>query len=143
VYIAAPDRYLTTIDIRSGQTLWRTNQIAVRESIGMSENGDLVYGKTMQDTIVAFRTQKDRPVVAWKLNAGNGYEHAPSMLIEKEGEVFFGTRNGVVYAIDPAKQQITWAFKIDNSMVNTVNPISAKQVIASTMDGKLCLIEAQ
>jgi outer membrane protein assembly factor BamB/predicted phosphodiesterase len=143
VYIAAPDRYLTAIDIRTGQTLWRTNEAAVRESIGISQNGELVYGKTMQDTVVAFRTQKDRPVLAWKLNAGYGYEHAPSMLIEKEGEVFFGTRNGVVYAIDPAKQQITWAYKIDNSMVNTVNPISAKQVIASTMDGKLCLIQAQ
>jgi outer membrane protein assembly factor BamB/predicted phosphodiesterase len=143
VYIAAPDRYLTAIDIKTGQTLWRTNEAAVRESIGISADGDLVYGKTMQDTVVAFRTQKDRPIVAWKLNAGYGYEHAPSMLIEKEGKVFFGTRNGVVYALDPAKQQIIWAFKIDNSMVNTVNPISASQVIASTMDGKLCLIEAQ
>ena len=143
VYIVAPDRYMSAIDINTGTTLWRTNEAAVRESIGLSADGNVVYGKTMQDTIVAFRAQKDKPQLLWKLNAGFGYEHAPSMLVEKDGQLFFGTRNGVVYAIDPAKQQVSWAFKIDNSMVNTVNPISAKQVIASTMDGKLCLIEAK
>ena len=134
---------MSAIDINTGTTLWRTNEAAVRESIGLSADGNVVYGKTMQDTIVAFRAQKDKPQLLWKLNAGFGYEHAPSMLVEKDGQLFFGTRNGVVYAIDPAKQQVSWAFKIDNSMVNTVNPISAKQVIASTMDGKLCLIEAK
>jgi outer membrane protein assembly factor BamB len=65
------------------------------------------------------------------------------MLIEKGGQVFFGTRNGVVYAIDPTTQNINWAYKIDNSMVNTVNVISSKQIIASTMDGKVTLLESR
>jgi outer membrane protein assembly factor BamB len=62
------------------------------------------------------------------------------MLIEKGGQVFFGTRNGVVYAIDPATQKTIWAYKIDNSMVNTVRVLDKKQLIASTMDGKVALI---
>ncbi len=143
VYIAAPDRFLTAIDIETGKALWRTNEATVRESIGISEDGKYVYGKTMNDTIVAFVTNKEKPVIAWKMNAGYGYEHAPSMLIEKDGQVFFGTRNGVVYAIDPTTQKINWAYKIDNSMVNTVNVINGKQVIASTMDGKVCLLQSR
>ncbi len=141
VYVVAPDRYLSAIDFISGKTLWRSNQATVRESIGISGNGEYIYGKTMNDTIVAFRTSREKQPVAWKLNCGFGYEHVPSMLVEKEGQVFFGTKNGVVYAIDPATQQKTWAHKIDNAMVNTVQVLSKHQVIASTMDGAVSLLE--
>lgn len=142
VYVAAPDRYLTAIDLATGKTKWRTKEATVRESIGLSEDSLLVYGKTMQDTVAAFRTNTEKPQLAWKVAAGYGYEHSPSMLIEKDGKVFFGTRNGVVYAIDRATQQVAWAHKIDNSMVNTVNVINGKTLIAATMDGKVCLLKA-
>jgi outer membrane protein assembly factor BamB len=95
----------------------------------------------MQDTVVAFYTNKDQPRLAWKMNVGYGYEHSPSMLIEKSGRVYFGTRNGVVYCIDPFTQKTVWAHKMDNSMVNTVRVLDGKRVVASTMDGKLCLLQ--
>lgn len=141
VYVVAPDRTITAIDAVTGSTLWRNNEARVRESIGISENGKYVYGKTMQDTLVAFATSRTAQRPAWYMNAGFGYEHVPSMLIEKEGQLFFGTRNGVVYSIDPAQQKIIWAHKIDNSMVNTVRVLDKKRIIASTMDGKVTLLE--
>jgi outer membrane protein assembly factor BamB/Icc-related predicted phosphoesterase len=140
VYVVAPDRYLSAIDANSGKTLWRTNASTVRESIGISEDGKMVYGKTMQDTLAAFYTNTTAPQPAWKMFVGYGYEHAPSMLIECNGKIFFGTRSGVVYAIDAAEQKITWAYKIDNSMVNTVQVLNDKSIIAATMDGKVCLL---
>lgn len=142
VYIAAPDRFLTAIDLQTGRTLWRTSQSTVRESIGMSEDGKLIYGKTMNDTIAAFYANRNEPIAAWKMFAGYGYEHTPSMLIEKEGRLFFGTRSGVVYAIDPATQTVAWAHKLDNSMVNTVKVLNRRQVLAATMDGKVSLLQA-
>ena len=143
VYIVAPDRYLSAIDIKTGQTLWRTNQSTVRESIGMSEDGKMIYGKTMQDTIVAFYTNKEKPGVAWKFFAGFGYEHTPSMLLEKNGNLFFGTKNGVVYALSLLPNpHINWAYKIDNSMVNTINVLDDMHIIAATMDGKVVFIKA-
>ena len=63
------------------------------------------------------------------------------MLTERDGHIFFGTRNGVVYAIDGGQKKIAWAYKIDNSMVNTVNVLDRKNIIASTMDGKVVLLE--
>ncbi len=141
IYVVAPDRYISAIDAMDGKTLWRNNDVTVRESIGISDDGKWVYGKTMQDTIVAYNTSREKQFVAWKLFAGFGYEHVPSMLIEKEGAVFFGTKSGVVYSIDPVQQKINWAYKIDNSMVNTVRPLEGKRLIASTMDGKLVLLE--
>ena len=137
IFIAAPDRYLTAIDAGSGSTLWRNKEATVRESIGLSTDSTIIYGKTMQDEIVAYKAQLQDPGILWRYNVGFGYEHVPSMLIEKDGTLFFGTKNGVVYAIDPKKQSTTWAHKIDNSMINTVNVVDGKNVIVSTMDGKV------
>jgi outer membrane protein assembly factor BamB len=143
IYVVAPDRYLTAIDATTGQTLWRTNESTVRESIGISQDGNFIYGKTMNDTLAVFHTGREIKKAAWKLNVGYGYEHTPSMLIEKEANIFLGTRNGVVYAIDAAEKKIGWAYKIDNSMVNTVNVIDKKNIIVSTMDGKVTLLQIQ
>lgn len=142
VYIVAPDRYISAIDAENGKTLWRNNVSTVRESIGISEDGNFVYGKTMNDTVVAFATARTLQQPAWKINIGFGYEHVPSMLLANGGNIYFGTRNGVVYSIDALKQAIVWEYKIDNSMVNTVNVIDKKNIIASTMDGKVVLLHA-
>lgn len=143
IYIVAPDRNISAIDAVTGATLWRNNETRVRESIGISQDGKFVYGKTMQDTIVAYPTGRVAQRPAWYLHVGYGYEHVPSMLIEKEGTVFFGTRSGVVYAIDPIGKKVEWAHKIDNSMVNTVQVLDKKRVIAATMDGKVSLLRVE
>jgi outer membrane protein assembly factor BamB/calcineurin-like phosphoesterase family protein len=143
VYIAAPDRYLTAIDAISGTTLWRTNESTVRESIGISQDGRYIYGKTMNDTLAVFATGRELKPAAWKMNVGYGYEHSPSALIEKDGTIFLGTRNGVVYAIDAAGKKVSWTYKIDNSMVNTLRVIDKNNIVASTMDGKVILLQIQ
>jgi outer membrane protein assembly factor BamB/calcineurin-like phosphoesterase family protein len=141
VYVVAPDRYISAINSIDGKTLWRNNDATVRESIGISADGKWIYGKTMQDTIVAYAASREKQSAAWKMHCGFGYEHVPSMLVEKEGSLFFGTRSGVVYSIDPLLQKINWAHKIDNSMVNTVRLIDKQHLIVATMDGKVVLLE--
>lgn len=140
IYVMAPDRVLSAIDAVNGKTLWRSKDGGVRESIGISADGKWIYGKSMQDTIVAYAASREQQSAAWKLHAGFGYEHVPSMLIEKDGHVFFGTKSGVVYCIDPTEKKVVWAHKIDNSMVNTVRVLSKSQLVVSTMDGKLVLL---
>lgn len=142
IYIVAPDRYITAIDAADGKTLWRNNDGGVRESIGISTDGKYIFAKSMQDTIVAYATGREKKSAAWKMHCGFGYEHVPSMLIENDGQVFFGTRNGVVYSIDPEKKAIVWAYKIDNSMVNTVRVVDRNTIIASTMDGKMVWLQS-
>ncbi|MCF4100605.1 PQQ-binding-like beta-propeller repeat protein [Gillisia sp. M10.2A] len=140
IYIVAPDRYISAINATSGETLWRSNEATVRESIGISEDNSLIYGKTMNDEIVAFKTGKNKAELAWRKDFGFGYEHVPSMLIEKGKSLYFGTKNGVVYSIDPTTQTHNWSYKIDNSMVNTVNVLDEHQLVAATMDGKIVML---
>lgn len=52
------------------------------------------------------------------------------------------TANGVVYCLDPKRQKIARAHKIDNSMVNTVRVIDRRHMVVSTMDGKIGLSES-
>lgn len=141
VFIVAPDRYLTALDLQSGQKLWRSNEATVRESIGISEDKKLIYGKTMNDEIVAFPVSREKSKSAWKMNVGFGYEHVPSMLIEKNGKVYFGTKNSTVYSIDPETKEINWAHKIDNSMANTVQVVNDHSLVVATMDGKVEWLE--
>jgi outer membrane protein assembly factor BamB/predicted phosphodiesterase len=143
IYVVAPDRYISAIDAHDGNTLWRNNDAAVRESIGISKDGNLVYGKTMMGTIVAYHTGREKQSAAWKMNCGFGYEHVPSMLIEREGRVFFGTRNGIVFCIDPSSQKIIWEHKIDNSMINTVRVMDGDHLVVSTMDGKVVFLKTE
>jgi outer membrane protein assembly factor BamB/predicted phosphodiesterase len=143
IYIVAPDRFITAIDATSGIALWRNNDGGVRESIGISADGKWIYAKSMQDTIVTYAASREKQAAAWKMSCGFGYEHVPSMLIEKEGLVFFGTKNGVVYCINPATREIVWKYKIDNSMVNTVNVIDKRTVVATTMDGKIAMLKVK
>jgi len=143
VYVVAPDKYITAIDANTGVTAWRSKECAVRESIGLSGDGQLVYGKTMNDTLVAFHTTAGKQSAAWKMHCGYRYDHVPSMPVEKDGQVFFGTRSGVVYCIDPAQQKIAWKYKLDNSMVNTVRVLDRQRVLVSTMDGKVSLLHVK
>lgn len=141
VFIAAPDRVLTAINVQNGETLWRNKEATVRESIGLSADSTYVYGKTMNDNIVAYKTTATDEGIAFKINVGYGYEHTPSDLIEKDGKLFFGTRNGVIYCIDLKNKSTLWAHKIDNSMVNTFKVIDATTVLSSTMDGVVTLLK--
>lgn len=141
VYIVAPDRYLTAIDSKTGETIWRTNEATVRESLGISNDGKRLFGKTMNDDVVIFATSKEKPEILKRINSKFGYDHVPSMLFEQDGQILFGTRNGVVYSIDPKTETINWKYKIDNSMVNTIRIIGKEQLVAATMDGKIVLLE--
>ena len=141
VFIVAPDRFLTALDIHSGKELWRNNEATVRESIGISEDKKWIYGKTMNDEIVAYPASGEKSAVAWRMDVGFGYEHVPSMLVEKNNNLYFGTKNSTVYSINPQTQTTNWAHKIDNSMANTVNVVSEHSLVVATMDGKVEWLE--
>lgn len=143
VFIVAPDRYITALDLHTGAVLWRNNDATVRESIGISQDGKWIYGKTMNDLMVAYPAQREPATIAWKLDCGFGYEHVPSMLMEKDGTMAFGTKNGRIYAVDPDKRSVKWIYKLDNSMVNTVNMLSNRSVLAATMDGKVAILDVR
>ena len=128
------------VPITGGNPIPVSNADSMLTNEKKSSDGKYIYGKTMNDTITAFATGREAQKAAWKLHAGFGYEHAPSVLIEKDGDIFFCTRTGVVCALEGHEQKVAWAHKIDNSMVNTVNVLDKKNLLVSTMDGQVVLL---
>ena len=141
VYIVAPDRFITALNAGTGEVHWRSKDGGLRESIGISQDGKTIFGKSMQDSVVLYKASSLPQTAALKIHAGFGYEHAPSMLSEENGFLYFGTKNGVVYCIDLSTRQKKWAYKIDNSMVNTITLLPGSRLLAATMDGKVVLLK--
>ncbi len=120
VFIVAPDRYMTAIDIFTGKEIWRTNRHQVRESMGASPDGSLVYAKLMNDTVIAVSASENFPATVWAVNAGFGYEHNPCPVMATGKLVIAATRNGMLVAIDPKTCSIVWKYKAGYTSVNKV-----------------------
>lgn len=143
VFIVAPDRFLTAIDVRTGETIWRTNAHKVRESIGISENGQTIYARCMEDTLLAISAAGTSPRLIWATSCGYGYDIAPSMPMERDGVIFFSTKNGYLFAVDAKTGAVKFQFRVGVAMVNTVNPIDGHHVLLTDMAGMVMLIESQ
>ena len=140
VFIADPQRAMTAIDLQNGETIWRTFRSQVRETIGLSEDGERVYSKTMNDSIVCYSTLTNTPEQVWASNVGFGYEHAPSMPQEKDGVMYGSTKEGLLFALEAKTGKIIWKHKIGNSLINTVVPLNGRKVLFTATSGEVGLI---
>lgn len=141
VFITDPQRAMTAIDIETGNTVWRTFRSMVRETIGLSEDEERIYSKTMNDSIVCYATRGNEPRELWASNVGFGYEHAPSMQVEKDGVVFGSTKEGLIFALKPLTGEVLWKHKIGNSLISTVVPLSDRQVLFTATSGETGLLK--
>ena len=97
----------------------------------------------MNDFFYAFSTSASHPDKVWEFNAGFGYDINSAMLVEKEGVVFYGTKNDLLIALDAKTGALKWEHKLGTGVMNTVVPLSSTQVLTTDFDGKVALVEAQ
>jgi outer membrane protein assembly factor BamB/predicted phosphodiesterase len=140
IYLASPDRFMTVLDERSGEVVWRYNdpENRVRESIGISEDGNTVYAKTMDGTILAIDATLPSRQVKW-ISTGEemGYELTPTPLVEKNGVVYVPTDKGLIYAYRATDGVFLWKYRISNGLINMILPTDNDEVYVSAMDGRL------
>ena len=141
VFITDPQRAMTAIDIETGNTVWRTFQSMVRETIGLSEDKERIYSKTMNDSIVCYSTKGNQPHKLWASNVGFGYEHAPSMQVEKNGVVFGITKEGLIFALEAATGEVLWKHKTGNSLISTVVPLDNNRVLFTATSGETGMLK--
>jgi len=65
------------------------------------------------------------------------------MLVEKEGVLFYGTKNGLLFALDARTGAVRWQHKLGTGVMNTVVPLNAHRVLTTDFDGRVALIEAR
>ena len=142
VFIVAPDQAMTALDAGTGEQRWRSGAYGVRESIGLSEDQTRFYVRAMNDFFYAFSTAASQPDKVWELNAGFGHDINSAMLVEKDGVVFYGTKNDLLFALDARTGVLKWQHKLGTGVMNTVVPLSATRVLTTDFDGKVALVEA-
>lgn len=120
VITVAPDRYITCLDRKTGKQIWRwhNDSVRVRESMGLSEDGKVVYAKTMQGKLAAFDATADTCRLLWQVDLGIGYEHAPCIVLEHKGVIYCGSRHGILCAVDAKTHQVIFTYSLGSSEIN-------------------------
>ncbi len=137
VFLVAPDRYFTVLDLETGKQLYRTNEHQVRESMGMSADKKYMFAKLMNDTVVAYSTDTPEKGELWALDCGFGYEHNPCPMIEKDGVLYGGTKNGEVFAINTSEAKLIYRYKLGNSSVNKLMLNTDGNLLVMLMEGHI------
>jgi outer membrane protein assembly factor BamB len=142
VFIVAPDRYMTVLDALNGQVIWRKQvpEIKVRESMGLSADSTMVYVKTMQGFVEGISTTANDMTSIWKADVSLGYEICPTAIVEKKQIVLVPTQSGITVALDRATGKVLWKHKTSNGLITNLLPISYKEILVTTMDGKISLL---
>ncbi|MBP5692086.1 MAG: PQQ-binding-like beta-propeller repeat protein [Bacteroidales bacterium] len=144
IFIVLPDRISYAIDAASGNTV--SSVYGGREAIGLSPDGQQYYIKCMKDTVRAYST--DNLNTACHTITEYKYEISPTPITVKEkagkdgkGLLFISTDKGNVFALNCADGSVAWQHNVSGALVNYALPVGDKQLLVSTMDGVICLLE--
>lgn len=140
IFIVTPDPWMTAIELATGREIWGNANWAVRESIGLSEDSQRVYVRTTEDIIAALSPSADGSKAVWETNAGFGSDINSAMLVEKDGVVFYGTKNGLLLALDALTGAVKWRHRVGVALLNTVTPLSGREVVVTDFDGRVSLV---
>jgi len=140
VFIVAPNPWMVALDLATGREVWGTDNWAVRESIGLSEDGRRVYVRTTDGLIAAIDSSADSSGAVWETDAGIGSDINSAQLVEKDGIVFYGTKNGLLIALDAATGAVKWKHRVGVALLNTVTPLSGREVVVTDFDGRVSLV---
>ena len=138
VFVVAPDRYMTALDRATGRQLWRDNSHRYRESLGHSEDGTRIYAKTMDGELVAVDATAPGFKELWTLDLGLGYEHAPCIVVEKDGYIYAGSRRGIVTIASADGPELVASLPLGVSEVNgiDIDPVSG-DIYVSLIEGTI------
>jgi outer membrane protein assembly factor BamB/predicted MPP superfamily phosphohydrolase len=137
VFVVAPDRFMTAIDVKTGNQIWRTNEHQVRESMGLSRDGKLVFAKLMNDSILAVRTDTETFTRDRVINGGFGYEHNPVPIVTSGKAVAFGTRNGKLGVLKLNGKYVIHMLEVGASAINHMVFDGSSRLWFTLAEGKI------
>ncbi|SUI97404.1 Lipoprotein yfgL precursor [Sphingobacterium spiritivorum] len=145
IFVVAPDRFMTALDASDGHIIWRAKKdpYRVRESMGLSKDGQHVYVKTMDGQLLGISSRADSMDIVWQSKLQLPYELTPSAIVSAGRYVFVPSQSGLVSAVNAKSGEIEWQYKISNGMVNPILVSKKNSIIASTMDGKVVSLSYQ
>jgi outer membrane protein assembly factor BamB len=137
IFIVAPDRKMTCIDVLTGTLIWQSDLggTSVRESMGLSADSSMVLAKTMDGFVIGVSTVSEQPEIIWKTEFNIGYDIAPGVVKESDGIIFIPSDKGVVHAASRADGKLLWSHRISSCLINNIVPVKQGALLVNAMDG--------
>lgn len=122
-----------------GQIVWQNTSSKGRESMGISNDGNTLYIKGIEDTFTAFDLTAEGFPVKWETKMPYTYNYIPTAPVEvpDKNTVLAADTYGTVCAIDADGKGLMWQYKISNCAVTSFCATEDGEAIAMTMDGKV------
>ena len=134
IYISTPDKFVSAIDVLQGKTIWRKKDFNSWESIGISNDKNKLFVKSMLDKFYIVSAKNGKAIK--EIDMKFGEDTMPCEPIEWNGKIIFGGKNGIVYLI---KNDYSWEplFFTGTARVHSIQHIRNNLFAASNMDGKI------
>ena len=132
--IVAPDRYTTCLELSSGREIWRVKARKVRESTGLSSDGNIFYAKTMDGEMIAVPMNTDNYTELWCTDVGWGYDHSFCPLLCHNGVIYMANRRGKVAAVSEDGELLAVG-KFANSAANDLRIDTSGNMWISFIEG--------
>ena len=140
VMIVAPDRYTTCIELSTGREIWRVKARKVRESTGLSSDGNIFYAKTMDGEMIAVPMNTDSYTELWCTDVGWGYDHSFCPLLCHNGVIYMANRRGKVAAVSEDGELLAVG-KFANSAANDLRIDTSGNMWISFIEGTVWRLE--
>lgn len=146
ILFVTPERTVYAVGAETGYQIWSAK--GGRESQGLSPDGNELYIKSMNDTLIAFNTRGTLPAKVWVSKPNFGYEIAPSPItsvggVGKEGKglLFIPTDKGNIIAVNCVDGSVVWRHRVSFALINYIEPVGKNKILVSAMDGIVSMIE--
>jgi outer membrane protein assembly factor BamB len=141
VYVSTPDKFVSAIDLLLGTTVWRKNTFDAWETIQLSRDNEQLYIKGVRDYFY-IAAAKDGILLS-KLDIMYGLDTTPSLPLETEDKIFFGSKNGIIYSIN--KQDYTWQPEVflGTARIHSLIRLENNKIAGINMDGTLVIMETR
>jgi len=134
IFIATPDRFVTSIDALTGKTNWRTTEPNCWESIGVSADKKSVLVKGFSNKF--YFVSPDKGKIMYSVSLEDNIETMASEVIEQNGNVLFTTVEGMLYRINKEKE-ISPVMFLGTTKGHPVKIIAENLFAVSGMDGRI------
>jgi outer membrane protein assembly factor BamB/Icc-related predicted phosphoesterase len=136
IYVTTPDKSVSAIDALLGTTVWRKDAFDCWESIGISEDKQKLFIKSVSDDLVVVSAKDGKKIKEVKISFG--LDTMPVTPIEWKRNIIFGSKNGIVYFIN---EKYEWSplFFMGTARVHSIQHVEENLFAASNMDGKIIL----
>ena len=85
----------------------------------------------------------DRTLRKWTSHTGYGYEIAPSAITSAYGYVFIPTDKGNIFVLNEADGSVAGIIRFSGALINHILPTGNRQILVSSMDGRVALLKLE